>query len=88
MESLGPLLGLVFGKVKRALKSFHGWLNTLGSILLLYALNNPTAASELLGLLPPEFRTPFALATPALWFLLVSYAKARALKKAQQAPKA
>lgn len=56
-------------------------LNALGSILLAYALLNPTAASDLLNLLPPKLKTPFALAIPALWFCLVQYAKVKALKK-------
>jgi hypothetical protein len=60
-------------------------LNALGSILLAYALLNPTAAVELLALLPPQFRTGAALAIPTLWFLLVQFAKAKAIKKAEVA---
>lgn len=64
----------------------QGWaflltkLNAIGSLLLAYALLNPTAATDLLSLLPPKFKMPAALAIPALWFLLVQYAKARAIK--------
>jgi hypothetical protein len=57
-------------------------LNALGSILLAYALLNPTAATEGLALLPPSLRTPVAMALPALWFVLVQYAKAKAIKRA------
>jgi hypothetical protein len=65
----------------------EGWsflltkLNALGSILLAYALLNPTAASELLNLLPAQWRTGAALVIPLAWFLLVQYAKARAIRK-------
>jgi hypothetical protein len=55
-------------------------LNALGSILLAYALLNPGAASELLNLLPANMRTGAALAIPALWFVVVQYAKVRAVK--------
>jgi hypothetical protein len=67
-------------------KARSGWaflltkLNALGSVLLAYALLNPTAANDLLNLLPPKLKIPAALAAPALWFLLVQYAKARAIK--------
>jgi hypothetical protein len=56
-------------------------LNALGSILLAYALLNPTAASDLLNLLPASLKVPAALAMPAAWFVLVQYAKAKAIKK-------
>ena len=55
-------------------------LNALGSVLLAYALLNPTAATEGLALLPAGARTPIALALPILWFALVQYAKAKAIK--------
>jgi hypothetical protein len=57
-------------------------LNALGSVLLAYALLNPTAASDLLNLLPANLKVPAALALPALWFMFVQYAKAKAIKKA------
>lgn len=66
----------------------EGWsylltkLNALGSILLAYALLNPSAASDLLNLLPPNMQTGAALAIPVLWFALVQYAKMKAIKKA------
>lgn len=56
-------------------------LNALGSIVLAYALLNPSAASDLLNLLPDKAKIPAALAAPAAWFLLVQYAKAKAIKK-------
>lgn len=74
--------------IERARK---GWsflltkLNALGSILLAYALLNPNAATDLLSLLQPKFRTPVALMVPVLWFMLVQYAKARAIKAAPKA---
>lgn len=77
--------GSMKARVLAALKSLHGWLNTLGSIMLAYALANPTAATELLNLLPANLKTPVVLGAPALWFCLVAYAKARAIKKASQA---
>jgi hypothetical protein len=43
---------------------------------------NPTAASDLLNLLPANLKTPAALMLPALWFGVVQFAKARAIKKA------
>jgi hypothetical protein len=69
------------------LKARSGWaflvtkLNALGSLALAYALLNPSAASEMLNLLPPKLKTPAALAIPALWFLLVQFAKVRDMEK-------
>lgn len=69
-------------------KARAGWsflltkLNAIGSVLLAYALLNPTAANDLLNQLPPKLKIPAALAAPALWFVLVQYAKARAIKTA------
>lgn len=58
-------------------------LNFIGSILLAYALANPTAASEMMNLLPPQLKTPVALAIPVLWFALVQYAKAKMIAREQ-----
>ena len=57
------------------------WLNSIGSIVLAYALLNPSAGSDLLSLLPDKLKTPAALAIPALWFGVVQFAKVRAIKK-------
>lgn len=67
---------------RRIASDLLNWLNGLGSVLLAYALVNPSAASDLLNLLPEKLKTPAALMAPALWFMLVQFAKARALKKA------
>ncbi len=55
-------------------------LNALGSLLLAYAMLNPSAMSELVALLPPSLKIPAALALPALWFVIVQWAKVRAVK--------
>lgn len=60
-------------------------LNAIGSVALAYALLNPNAATELLSALPPKLKTPAAITIPALWFLLVQWAKIKALKKAEKA---
>jgi hypothetical protein len=57
-------------------------LNAAGSILLAYALLNPTAASDLLNLLPESLRKGVAVAIPVCWFLLVQWAKTKAIAKA------
>ena len=63
-------------------------LNAIGSILLAYALLNPTAASDLINLLPPKLKTPVALGAPCLWFMLVQWAKVKAMRKAEALGKA
>jgi hypothetical protein len=72
----------VWLKIKEARGFLLTKLNAIGSILLAYALLNPTAANDLLNLLPEKLKVPAALGAPAAWFVLVQYAKARAIKKA------
>lgn len=67
--------------MKRVLTDFLNWLNSIGSIVLAYALLNPNAAADFLNVLPPKLKTPAALGLPACWFLLVQVAKARSIKK-------
>jgi hypothetical protein len=67
--------------IRRAISDALNWLNGVGSIVLAYALLNPNAASELINLLPAKFHTPVALMLPAAWFMLVQYAKAKAITK-------
>lgn len=76
----------MFAKVREAWSFLLTKLNALGSILLGYALLNPSAATDLLALLPAEYRTGAAIAIPALWFMLVQAAKVRDLKKKADAP--
>jgi hypothetical protein len=71
----------IIQKVRNAWSYLLTKLNALGSILLAYALLNPDAANELLGVLPEKLRTPAALMIPAAWFLIVQYAKVRDLRK-------
>ncbi len=75
-------MNLIIAKLREGWTYLLTRLNALGSILLAYALLNPTAMSELVALLPPSFKIPAALALPMLWFVLVQYAKARAIKNA------
>jgi hypothetical protein len=75
----------VLDKAWKALKSFHGWLNAIGSVVLAYALANPNAFTELKALLPQELQ-PWAPAAALAWFALVQLAKARAIKKAAERP--
>lgn len=71
--------------MKRVLSDLLNWLNGIGSIVLAYALLNPTAGSDLIALLPDKLKTPVALMVPTLWFGVVQYGKMRALKKAGDA---
>jgi hypothetical protein len=71
----------VTDRLRRAFSELLNWLNGIGSILLVYALANPTAASDLMNQLPEKFKTPVALAAPAAWFCVVQFAKVRALKR-------
>lgn len=74
-------------------KARDGWaflltkLNMLGSLLLAYALANPSAVTELIALLPPSLRV-WAPAAAIAWFVLVQVAKASAIKKAMPTEKA
>lgn len=72
------------GKLGRALKDLFNNLNALGAVVLAYALMNPQAASELIALLPEPYR-PYAPMLALGWFVVVQYAKGRAIKKAGQA---
>ena len=71
--------------IRKALSDVLNWLNSIGSVLLAYALLNPTAGSDFLNLLPEKLKTPAALMLPTLWFCLVQYGKMRAIKKADNA---
>jgi hypothetical protein len=75
----------ILSKIGGAVRDLLNHLNMLGSILLAYALANPTAATELLNLLPADLKKPAVLLLPAAWFILVQYAKGRAIKKATKA---
>lgn len=66
-------------KLKAALRDALNWLNAWGSILLAYALANPSAFAELRNLLPAAIQ-PYAPLAALGWFFVVQYAKARALK--------
>jgi hypothetical protein len=77
----------LFAKLREGWSFLLTKLNALGSILLAYALLNPSAASELIAMLPEKLKTPVALAIPTLWFCLVQYGKMRAIKKAESAAK-
>jgi hypothetical protein len=55
------------------------WLNYAGSILLAYALANPGAMGELVGMLPASLRS-YAPALALAWFGLVQWAKLRAVR--------
>jgi len=70
-------------RFRRAIKSLHGWLNAIGSLLLAYALANPSAFAEARALLPAPIQ-PYAPALALGWFLLVQAAKMSAIKKAQE----
>lgn len=75
----------MIARLRKFLSSLLNNLNMLGSLLLAYALANPLAASELLSLLPKELKTGAVLGIPLVWFGLVQFAKARAIKKAKEA---
>jgi hypothetical protein len=68
----------LLARIRAHLTSLLTWLNTLGSIVIAYALAYPNAAGELVALLPASLR-PYAPALAIGWFMLVQYAKARAL---------
>ena len=74
----------ILAKIGNAIRDLLNHLNVVGSVFLAYALANPTAATELLNLLPADLKKPAVLLLPAAWFVLVQYAKGRAIKKAQQ----
>ena len=67
-------------KIKSHLGHLLTWLNYAGSILLAYALANPGAMSELVGMLPASLR-PYAPVLALFWFGLVQIAKMKAVAK-------
>lgn len=73
-----------WAKAKQAALSLFNALNALGAIVLAYALANPQAASELVNLMPAQFK-PYAPLLAVGWFALVQLAKMSAIKKATQA---
>lgn len=70
-------------RIKAALKSLLNWLNAAGSLLLAYALANPNTFADLKALLPPPLQ-PWAPTLALVWFGIVQFAKAAAIKKAAQ----
>ena len=60
-------------------------LNTIGSALLEYALQNPDVANNFLPFVPHQWRTTVGPMLPPVWWLIVQIAKSRALQKAQNA---
>ena len=75
----------MIARIRKFLSSLLNNLNAIGSLLLAFALANPSAAAELIALFPPEMRKGAVLGIPLLWFGLVQFAKARAIKKAKEA---
>ena len=60
-------------------------LNTIGSALLEYAMQNPDVANNFLPFLPHQWRATVGPMLPPIWWLIVQVAKARAIQKAQNA---
>lgn len=73
----------ILAKAKAELLDLVTLLNTFGSTVLAYALQNQGAANEALAFIPPTIRPIAALVLPGAWWLLVQFAKARVIRKAQ-----
>lgn len=71
-----------WGRVRSAVLSLFNTLNALGAVVLAYALANPTAASDLVKMMPEQYR-PYAPLAALAWFVVVQMAKMSAIKKAQ-----
>lgn len=71
-------------QARAAALHFLNQLNLIGSAVLAYVLAYPDAFAELRDILPEPIR-PFAPALAIAWFLLVQFAKARAVA-AKKAP--
>lgn len=69
--------------LRKTFTDLLNWLNGVGSVVLAYALLNPSAASDFLSVLPDRLKTPAALMLPTAWFLLVQYGKMRAIRKGE-----
>jgi hypothetical protein len=80
MTDASPVID-AWARVKSAVLSVFNSLNALGAIVLAYALANPTAATELVQMLPEQYR-PFAPLAALAWFVVVQVAKMSAIKKA------
>lgn len=74
----------LLGKIKAAFTSLLNYLNLLGSVLLAYALANPSAFGEVRDMLP-EGVQPYAPLLALGWFAVVQIAKMNAIKKATAA---
>jgi hypothetical protein len=83
MTDASPVID-AWARVKSAVLSVFNSLNALGAIVLAYALANPTAATELVQMLPEQYR-PFAPLAALAWFIVVQVAKMSAIKKATTA---
>jgi hypothetical protein len=83
MTEASPVID-AWAKVRSAFTSLLNYLNLLGSVLLAYALANPSAAAALVQVLPEQYR-PYAPLIAGLWFGVVQWAKMSAIKKAMQA---
>lgn len=63
------------------------WLNGIGSLVALYALQNPVISDKLLGFIPAgHYRDIAAVALPVAWFWVVQKGK-EIDRLRQQAPK-
>ncbi len=71
-------------RIRAALSSAFNYLNASGSLLLAYALANPSAFAELRGLLPVSLQ-PYAPLAALGWFFMVQVAKARAIAREREA---
>lgn len=74
-------VSILLGKVRSALTSLLNYLNVLGSVLLAYALANPSAFGEVRDMLPGGVQ-PYAPLLALGWFAVVQIAKMNAIKKA------
>lgn len=74
------------GLCRRALRGLLTQLNAIGSLLLAYALANPSAVTDLMAQLPAPMKAAIPLAAPVAWFVLVQLAKAKAIKDAGNKP--
>lgn len=61
-------------------------LNVLGTGLLVYVMEHPTAPAELLEAIPESFRGTARIALPIVWLVLIQYAIGHLKKKAGTAP--
>lgn len=72
---LAAIARCALGRVRQAYREIITWLNSIGALLALYALANPSSVQQFISAVPEPYRQIAAIALPIGWFWLVQKGK-------------